>query len=72
MAGGLGWKRPSCSAKVVDVKRRRLVEVVGNLERLGKNGRLFWHKNVEGERPVAVKILGNNQRHFQPSQVDSA
>ena len=72
VVGDLVCERPFPSAKVVDGEHHRQVEFVGNLERLGKNGRLFWHKNVEGERPFAVKILGNNQRHFQPSQVDSA
>ena len=72
MASGFGWKRPFPSAKVVDVKRCPLVEVVGNLERLGKNGRLRWHNTMEGERPFASKLPGNNQRHFQPSQAASA
>ena len=72
MARGLGGERPSPSAKVVDVKRWRLVEVLGNHERLGKNGHLFWHNTMEGKRPFAVKIPGNNQRHFQPSQAASA
>ena len=72
MASGLGGERPFPSAKVVDVKRCPLVEVVGNLERLGKNGRLRWHNTMEGERPFASKLPGNNQRHFQPSQAVSA
>ena len=45
MASGLGGERPFQSAKVVDGERRRLVEVLGNHERLGKNGRLFWHNS---------------------------
>ena len=54
MARGLGGERPFPSAKVVDGKRRRLVEFVGNHERLGKNGRLFWHNIMEGKRPWPV------------------
>jgi len=54
------------------VKRWRLVEVVGNHEKLGKNGRRRWHEDVEGKRPFVVKIPGNSQRHFQPSQAASA
>jgi len=45
MASDLGRERPSPSAKVVDGKRRRLVEVLGNHERLGKNGRRCGDKD---------------------------
>ena len=72
MASGLGGERPSPSAKVVDVKLCRLVEVLGNHERLGKNSRRRWHKDVEGERPFASKLLGNINRPFRPSQSASA
>ena len=58
MAGGLGGERPSPSAKVVDVKRCRLFEVLVIFKRLGKNGRLDWYKDVEGERPYFVKNHG--------------
>ena len=68
IASGLGWKRPFPSAKVVDVKRWRLVEVLGNHERLGKNGRLLWHNTMEGERPFASKLFSNSHRLFRPSQ----
>ena len=67
-----GGERPSQSAKVVDVKLCRQVEVVGNHEGLGKNGRLFWHKNVEGKRPFAHKHSGNIHRPTRPSQAVSA
>ena len=43
MASGLDGERPSPSAKVVDGKRRRLVEVLGNHERLGKKSWFCWH-----------------------------
>jgi hypothetical protein len=72
MASGLGSERPSQSAKVVDVKRCRLVEVVGNYEMLGKNDRLFWHNTMEGERPFASKLSANNNRPTRPSQPASA
>ena len=72
IAGGLGWKRPSPSAKVVDVKCRRLVECVGNHKRLGKNGRRFWHNSMEGKRPFASKLPGNSHRPTRPSQAASA
>jgi hypothetical protein len=72
MARGLGGERPSQSAKVVDVKRRRLVEVLGNHERLGKNGRLRWHNSMEGKRPFASKFLGNIHRPIRPSQSATA
>ena len=68
MASGLGGERPSRSAKVVDGERRRPVEVVGNHERLGKNGRWRWHKDVEGERPFACKLPGNSHRPTRQSQ----
>jgi hypothetical protein len=68
MASGLGGERPSRSTKVEDVKRRRLVEVVGNLESLGKNGRLRWHKDMERKRPFASKFFSNSHRLFRPSQ----
>ena len=67
MASGLGGERPLPSAKVMDVKRCRLVEVLVNLEMLGKNGRLGWYKDVEGERPFASKLPGNIRR--LPGQV---
>jgi hypothetical protein len=65
MASGLGGERldvssptrPFCSAKVVDVKHCRLVEFVGNHERLGKNGRRCRDKDMEGERPFSVKAF---------------
>ncbi len=72
MAGGLGGKQPFCSAKVVDVKRCRQVEVLENHETLGKNGHLCWHKDMEGKRPFASKLSVNSKRHFQPSQAASA
>ena len=43
MASGLGRERPSRTAKVVDVKCCRLVEVLRNHERLGKKSWLCWH-----------------------------
>jgi hypothetical protein len=72
MASGLGGERPFRSAKVVDGERRRLVEVVGNHETLGKNGRWRWHNTMEGKRPFASKHSGNIQRPTQPSQPTSA
>lgn len=72
MAGDLGSERTSRSAKVVGVKRCRLVEFVGNHEMLGKNNRLRWHNIMEGERPFSVKIIGNNYRPTRPSQPASA
>jgi hypothetical protein len=72
MASGLGGERPSCSTKVVDGKRRRLVEVVGNHERLGKNGRRHWHKDMEGKRPFASKPSANIHHPTRPSQAASA
>ena len=65
MASGLGGERPFPSAKVVDVKRRRLAEVFGNHEMVGKNGRLCWHSVMEGERPFASKLSGNIHRPTQ-------
>ena len=72
MASGLGGERPFHSAKVVDVKLCRLVEVLVNHERLGKNGRLRRDNNMEGERPFAGKLSANSKRHFQLSQAASA
>jgi hypothetical protein len=72
MASGLGGERPFPSAKVVDVKCCRLVEVLGNHERLGKNGRLRWHNIMEGKRPFASKLSGNSHRPTRPSQSASA
>lgn len=72
MAGGLEWKRPSQSARVLDKKRCRMVEVLGNHEMLGKNGCLFWHNIMEGERPFASKLSGNIHRPTRPSQAASA
>ena len=72
MASGLGGERPFCSAKVVNVKRCRLVEVVGNHKRLGKNGRFRWHNNVEGKRPFASNLSGNSHRPIRSSQAASA
>lgn len=72
MASGLGGERPFRSTKVEYTKRRRLVEVVGNHERLGKNGRRRWYKDVEGERPFASELFGNSRRPTRPSQAASA
>ncbi len=72
MASDLGRERPSCSAKVVNAKRDRLVKVVGNHERLGKKSWLCWHNSMEGKRPFSSKLSANSQRHFQPSQAASA
>jgi hypothetical protein len=72
MAGGLGGQRPFPSAKAVDVKRCRLVDFLGNHEALGKNGRLFWHNIMEGERPFASNPPNNSHRPIQPSQLASA
>ncbi len=72
MARGLGGERPFPSAKVVDGKRRRLVEFVGNHERLGKNGRLFWHNIMEGKRPFSSKLSAKSHHPTQPSQAASA
>jgi hypothetical protein len=52
MASGLSGERPFRSAKVVDGERRRLVEIVGNHEMLGKNGRL--HGDKDYRRVTAV------------------
>ena len=72
MASGLGGEWPFCSTKVVDGERHRLVEVLGNYERLGGNGRLFWHNIMEGKRPFSSKLLANSYRPFRPSQAASA
>ncbi len=72
VAGGLGWERPFPSAKVVDVKRCWLIEVLVKCERLGKNGRLRWHNIMERERPFASKLSGNIHRPTRPSQSASA
>ena len=45
IASSLGSERPFRSAKVVDGERRWLVEVLGNHERLGKNGCWRWHNS---------------------------
>jgi hypothetical protein len=58
MASGLGGERPFSSAKVVAVKRRKLVEVVGNHERLGKNGRLCWHNSNGRGTAVCQQTFG--------------
>ncbi len=55
MASDLGGERPFCSAKVVDGERRRLVEVVGNHERLGKKSCLCWHDNNGRETAVCLQ-----------------
>jgi hypothetical protein len=68
MASDLDGERPFHSAKVVDMIRRRLVEVLVKCERLGKNGRLRWHNNVEGERPFASNLRGNIHRPTRSSQ----
>ena len=52
MASGLGGERPFPSAKVVDMKRRRLAEVFGNHEMVGKNGRLHGDKDYGRETAV--------------------
>ena len=62
MASGLGGERPFPSAKVVDVKCRRQVEVVGNHERLGKKSCLCWHNIMEGKRPFSSKLSANIHR----------
>ena len=64
MASGLGGERPSGSAKVVDVKRCRLVEVVGNGEMVGKNGR--WREDKDYGRVTAVcqQTFGQQQAPF--------
>ena len=72
MASDLGWKRPFPSAKIVDSKRRRLVEFVGNLERLGKKSCLCWHNIMEGKRPFVSKLPANSHRPTRPSQTASA
>jgi hypothetical protein len=71
VAKGLKEKRPSQSAKVVDMKRCRLVEFMGNHKGLGKNGRWRWYNDVEGERPFASKLSGNSNRPTRPSQAAS-
>ncbi|MFO7679396.1 MAG: hypothetical protein R6X34_05045 [Chloroflexota bacterium] len=43
--------------KALEGERRRLVEVVGNHEMLGKNGRLRWHNNMKGNGRLAVAGL---------------
>ena len=68
MANSLGGEQPSQSTKVVGVKCRRLVEVVGNHEELGKNGRVCWHNIMEGERPFASILSGNSNRPTRPGQ----
>ena len=68
----LGGERPSRSAKVVDVKCWRMVEVLGNHKRLGKNGRRRWHNTMEGERPFASKLSVNSHHPIRPSQSASA
>ncbi len=68
MASGLGGERPSSSAKVVAVKRRRLVEVLVKCEMVGKNGRQQWHNNMEGKRPFASNLRGNIHRPTRSSQ----
>jgi hypothetical protein len=72
MASGLGGERPSRSAKVEDVKRRKLVEVLRKCEGLGKNGRRRWYKDVDGKRPFASKLSANSNRPARPSQSASA
>lgn len=52
MASGLGSERPSRSAKIVDVKCRRLVEVLRNHEKLGKKSWFCWHDDNGRETAV--------------------
>ncbi|MBK8986852.1 MAG: hypothetical protein IPM39_12390 [Chloroflexi bacterium] len=54
------------------MKRCRLVEVVGNHEMLGKNGRRQWHKNMEVKRPFASKLSGSSHRPTRSNQAASA
>ena len=58
MASGLDGERPSPSAKVVDGKRRRLVEVLGNHERLGKKSWLCWHDDSGRATAVCQQPFG--------------
>ncbi len=71
MASGLGGERPSCSTGIANSKRRRVVEVVGKHERLGKNGRRRWYRDMEGKRPFVSQLPGNINRPNRPSQVAS-
>jgi hypothetical protein len=59
-------------AEQADMKRYRLVEVVGNHKRLGKNGRRRGDKDMEGQRPFASKFSANSKLPTQPSQAASA
>lgn len=72
MASGLGGERPFPSAKVVDVKCWRLVEVLENLGEFCKKSRLFWHNIMEEERPFSSKLSANSHRPTRPSQAASA
>jgi hypothetical protein len=64
MASGLGGERPFQVAKVVDGKRRRLVEVVGNHERLGKKSCLCWHNSNGRGTAVCPQTFGQQQSPY--------
>lgn len=69
MASGLGRERSSCSAKVVDVKRCRRVEVVGNYERLGKKSCLCWHNSNGRVTAVCQQTFGQHPPPYPAKSV---
>jgi hypothetical protein len=69
MASGRGGERPFQSAKVVDGEHRRLVEVLGNHEMLGKKSCLCWHNSNGRETAVCQQTFG---QHPAPYPAKSA